>query len=482
MSQKTNPKLVGVFVLGAFAVAIGALIVFGGAGFLIKKQTYVMFFSGSVAGLQVGAPVNFRGVPLGQVTDISVSYFPEDANSEFVIPVYVQIEPERIRGRTDENRRSLDELIEFGLRAELALQSFVTGQLGIELDFKSGTKATLTGLDPTHEEIPTLPSDTEKLKASITRVADILQDVSLEQITQDIQTAVNSASTSIVRVSTAIDEVSDKIVPLAAEIQATVDDVRATLEEAKARLAMQPGEVLYTATQSLARLQTLIDDSGDQIGSLAQEAESTLAALRTTAEDAGTLIKDLNGEVAPISDGVKQTLATANGTLEDTRAILRSLDTKAAPLIDEAQNALATATQLLGDAREPIGSFGRLAAELENEVAPISVEMQSTMEAARTALEEGVLAIDDLRTLIADVNGGVQPIIAKADGILDNADLAMRDARSAMAGVRSLISPDSATVSQLDSALREIRRAAVSLREFADFLERNPSAILTGRR
>ncbi|WP_424990938.1 MlaD family protein [Fluviibacterium sp. S390] len=482
MSQKTNPKLVGIFVLGAFVVAMGGLIAFGGAGFLITKQTYVMFFQGSVAGLQVGAPVNFRGVPLGQVTDISVSYFPKDKNSEFVIPVYVQIEPDRIRGRTHENRRSIQELIEFGLRAELALQSFVTGQLGIELDFKSGSKATLTGLDPEHEEIPTLPSDTEKLKASITRVADILQKVPLEEVAEDIQKAVKSASSSIVRVSTAINEVSDKIGPFIDEMHATIVDIRATAAEAKARLSMQPGEVLYTAEQTMTHLQTLIDGLDAQIAPMSQELESTLAALEKTARDASTLIASVEGEITPISDGLQQALATANGTLEDTRSVVKSLDAKADPLIADARTALTTATKVLDEVRAPINSVGRLAAELETEVGPITGEAISTMEVARSALQDGVTAIDDLRKLIADVDGGVQPIIAKVDGILNNADLAMRDARSALSGVRSLVGADSPTVSQLDVALREIRRAAVSLREFANYLERNPSALLTGRR
>ncbi|MEV8468403.1 MlaD family protein [Fluviibacterium sp. DFM31] len=482
MSQKTNPKLVGIFVLGAFAVAMGGLVAFGGAGFLIKKQTFVMFFQGSVAGLQVGAPVNFRGVPLGQVTDISVSYFPKDEDSEFVIPVYVQIEPDRIRGRTDENRRSINDLIEFGLRAELALQSFVTGQLGIELDFKSGSKATLTGLDPDHEEIPTLPSDTEKLKASITRVADILQEVPLEEVAEDIQKAVKSASGSIVRVSSAINEISDRIGPFIDELHATITDVRATAAEAKARLSMQPGEVLYSAEQTMTHLQTLIDGLDDRITPISQELQATLAALQKTAQDASALIENVQGEVAPISDGLQQTLATANGTLEDTRAVVTSLDAKADPLLADARTALATAAEVLDEVRAPIGSVGRLAAELETEVGPIANEATATMEAARTALQDGVTAIDDLRKLIANVDGGVQPIIAKIDGILDTADLAMRDARSAMSGVRSLVGADSPTVTQLDVTLREIRRAAMSLREFADYLERNPSALLTGRR
>ncbi|TDL90519.1 MlaD family protein [Meridianimarinicoccus aquatilis] len=482
MSQKTNPKLVGLFVVGAFVLAIAGLVLFGGANFLSAKRTYVLFFQGSVAGLQVGAPVNFRGVPLGQVTDISVTYFPEDTESLFLIPVYISIEPNRIRGQITGDGRTLDDLIAFGLRAELGMQSFVTGQLSVELDFKPSTAVKLTGLDPDAEEIPTLPSDTEKLKASVTRLADILQNLPLEEIATNVETAVTAATRSIIQISTSVDAISGRIGPLADDISATVADVRATVEEAKARLAMEPGEVLYSAAQSLDLLQQIAQSLESEVSTLSSGATDTIQAIQTIAQDGRALIDSLDQEITPISNDLKQALVTANRTMEDARSVINSFDTKAAPLLVEAQAALATATQMLDDARGPIASVGTLAAELTTEIGPFTDKAEETMAAAQMALDDGGLAINELRTLIATVEGGVEPIFGQADAILDNADAAMRDARNALAGARSVISPDSPTIAQLDTALREIRRAAVSLREFANFLERNPNALLTGRR
>lgn len=482
MSQKSNPMLVGVFVLGAFVLSAGGLLIFGGGGLLVKKDSYVVFFQGSVAGLQVGAPVNFRGVPLGEVTDITVSYFPEDARSEFLIPVYIEIEPERIRGRSEEDQLGIGELIELGLRAELALQSLVTGQLGIELDFRPETPALLVGLDPKRDEIPTLPSDTEKLKASITKLVEILQDVPLEQVANNIETAVTSASGSIVRVSTAIDAASDTIVPLADEIYATVGDARATLQEAKSRLSMQEGEVFYSASQTLAQLRAVIEDLGGRIGPLSQETNSTMIAMKRTIEDVETLVAGLQGEVDPISGGLKETLATADETLKDARRLLKTLDDNAGPLVSDAETTLEAVSELMSSARMPIESVGRLAAMFETEIGPLASEAQIAMESVGPVLENAALAINDLRSLIASVDSDVHPLFLKADETLDNASLAMREASTAVAGVRSLVEPNSTSVSQLNAALTEIRRAAMSLREFADFLERNPSALLTGRR
>ncbi|OSP55851.1 MlaD family protein [Pseudoruegeria sp. SK021] len=482
MSQKTNPKLVGLFVVGAFSLAILGLLAFGSGSLFSAKRSYVLFFQGSVAGLQVGAPVNFRGVPLGFVTDISVSYFPDDVSSQFVIPVYIQIEPDRIRGTTSGTTVTVQDLINDGLRAELGMQSFVTGQLSVELDFRPSTRARLLGLEPDTVEIPTLPSDTEKLKASVTRLADILQELPLEDIAKEVESAVSAAAHSIVEISKAVDTVASKIGPLADEVTATIADVRSTVTEARARLEMQPGEVLYAAMKNLEHVQAVATGIQAQIKPLSDQAVLTLQALALTAKDGQTLFDSLEQEISPISAELKQVLSTATVTMGDARTVMQSLDTKSGLLIAEAQTALTTATQVLDSVREPIGKVGDLAAVFATEVEPLSSEAKLTMAAARSALDDGGRAIADLRTLIANVDGGVQPIITKAEAILDNADVAMRDARSAIAGVRTVISPDAPTIAQVDTALREVRRAATSLREFADFLQRNPNALLTGRR
>ena len=70
MSKAANPKLVGVFVLGAIALTIGVLAVLGGGKLFQRRTPVVMFFQGSVTGLNVGSPVNFRGVRVGQVTGV----------------------------------------------------------------------------------------------------------------------------------------------------------------------------------------------------------------------------------------------------------------------------------------------------------------------------------------------------------------------------------------------------------------------------
>ncbi|MGY9015808.1 MAG: PqiB family protein, partial [Rhodospirillales bacterium] len=112
-----------------------------------EKQAIIMYFNGSVRGLTLGAPVEFRGIKVGEVTDVKLEFDAE--TNAFQIPVVAEIEPERfsILGKRDrsayENRFST--FIEKGLRAQLKTGSFLTGQLFVDLDFHPETAARLVG-------------------------------------------------------------------------------------------------------------------------------------------------------------------------------------------------------------------------------------------------------------------------------------------------------------------------------------------------
>lgn len=176
MGKKANPAVIGGFVVGAAALAVAGVLIFGSGQFLKEKMSWVSYFPGSVDGLQVGAPVNFKGVKIGQVTDIKVTL---DARDDAIrIPVYWDLEPDRMalmgiseaqlaEIRTKEGRPFAQILIKRGLRAQLQLQSFVTGQKIIQLDFFSDTPINLVGSDSDVPEFPTTPSGTEKLVKTI---------------------------------------------------------------------------------------------------------------------------------------------------------------------------------------------------------------------------------------------------------------------------------------------------------------------------
>src|SRR5512143_3429778 len=174
MGKPVSKILIGAFVLGALALTFGGIVVLGSGALFRDINEVVMFFEGSVGGLQVGAPVTFRGVAVGEVSGIKIVY--DSEKSEFRIPVTAQIYPDRIQ-KLSLNHQKLtpQELMDMGLRAQLQLQSFITGQLSIQLDFYPGTPVRLVGaakagFSSRVQEIPTIPTPIQKIEKSIEQI------------------------------------------------------------------------------------------------------------------------------------------------------------------------------------------------------------------------------------------------------------------------------------------------------------------------
>ena len=145
MSKQASPTMIGAFVLGAIALALLAIIILGAGKLFTRQVPVVMYFDGSLAGLSPGAPITFRGVRVGQVTDVFLSYDLSDNNIR--IPVFGAIEPSQVRpigeasGDVPREGAGLKQLIERGMRAQLAVSSLVTGQMAVNLDFFPGTSS-----------------------------------------------------------------------------------------------------------------------------------------------------------------------------------------------------------------------------------------------------------------------------------------------------------------------------------------------------
>jgi paraquat-inducible protein B len=170
MSKPASKTLIGAFVLGALGLIIAGAVVFGSGKFLRKVYKNVMFFEGSVQGLQIGAPVVFRGVQIGHITNIVMEVNSKDLTA--FIPVYTEIYPDKVvpiggDGDHGGDQQYFQALIEKGLRARLEPQSIVTGQFVINVDFYPNTPIRLVGLEKEYPEIPTIPSGIEQLKKRI---------------------------------------------------------------------------------------------------------------------------------------------------------------------------------------------------------------------------------------------------------------------------------------------------------------------------
>ncbi|WP_455551914.1 MlaD family protein [Desulfovibrio sp.] len=171
MAKQSFKTAVGAFVIGGLTLLVTGIILLGGGRMFSDDIEYVLYFDGSVSGLNIGAPVVFRGVPMGQVTRISLEANPRDAS--VTIPVYIRLDENSIvragvAGELTDNFRQeiLRRLIQRGLRARLQLQSLITGQYRVELDFLPNTPANFRSPMP-DREIPTLPSPIDTLQRTV---------------------------------------------------------------------------------------------------------------------------------------------------------------------------------------------------------------------------------------------------------------------------------------------------------------------------
>jgi len=153
------------------------------------KRDMIIEIKDSVRGLSVGAPVEFRGLQIGKVTDIDLDA--DFENLDFTVPVRIELEPERLHlGSPKDEKDAIDRwqrLLDKGFRAQLETGSLLTGQLYVKLDiFEDAPPAKLSfyGDLPV---IPSLPSSSQEIMQGVTRFLKKLDQLPLEAIGKDLQ-------------------------------------------------------------------------------------------------------------------------------------------------------------------------------------------------------------------------------------------------------------------------------------------------------
>lgn len=173
---------------------------------------YVLNFKESVRGLTVGAPVDFRGIVIGEVSAIRTHF--DQAKKAFSIPVEVNIFPERLVSRYDpasasgqisSGRKAMaDYLVSKGMRAQLRTASLLTGQLYVAIDFfPAAPKATLdwSGTTP---QLPTVPGNLQGLQDAITHLVARLDKIPFEGISTDLRKTLGDMSALVNTINTDI--------------------------------------------------------------------------------------------------------------------------------------------------------------------------------------------------------------------------------------------------------------------------------------
>lgn len=300
MAQKTNPALLGAFVVGAVFLGVAGVAVLGGGRFFRTTQQFVAYFNESIQGLAVGAPVMFRGVKVGSVTDIKVVIYPNTV--EVKIPVFFEIDGSHLttaagqRSRFMKDRSVVERTFEQGLRAQLELQSFVTGQLFINLDFRPNTPVVRTRLPHREAEFPTIPS-------TISAIGKGLQEVDIPRMAREVQELVQGLSRLVNgdELKSLLASASD----VGASLKGTVAKANDTLESVQAMVRKLDGQTVNHVNETLVDARQLVRRLD---GEMVPAAQQVLADLR------------------PLVADVQKTVGSARGALERAESMLVSFD------------------------------------------------------------------------------------------------------------------------------------------------------------
>jgi len=161
------------------------------------------------------------------------------------------------------------------------------------------------------------------------------------------------------------------------------------------------------------------------------------------------------------------------GTVEEARRILRS------PEIDRALKSLDAA---LVDARGLIRNVDTLAGNLNAQVGPLSAEVQATLKSAQATLAEAPALVQEARRVVAKIDAHADPLLTSLEKTSNTFGVTLERAQLTLGGVDGTLSQDSALGYELGQTMLELRESVRALGSLADFLERNPNALIYGVR
>jgi len=193
------------------------------------KNYYLLYFEDDIYGLSPEAPVNFKGIKVGQVVDFSLQY--NFKKKDFQIPVLVEIEPERIEqihGKLPEGKSLIDEFVARGLRAQLKTGSLITGQKFVDLAFHPKAPPAKVRYEEGLAVLPTVPQPLKQLMASVENIIDRLNKVPTDEIGRDVKAVLESVNDNLRKTETMFGEINEEVLP---EIARTLKKLQASLTD-----------------------------------------------------------------------------------------------------------------------------------------------------------------------------------------------------------------------------------------------------------
>jgi paraquat-inducible protein B len=312
MGKRANPAVVGAFVIGAVVLSVVAVAVFGSGRLFRHTHKFVVYFEGSVNGLNVGSAVKFKGVPIGSVADVMLNLTGRTMDpNQIRVPVIIEIDDKRIRergGRADIGSHEwLDAAIKSGLRAQLNAESYVTGLLYVALDVLPDTPVILVN-DPEapYPEIPALPTTLEQVRSEASKIFAKLNEIDFRGLIDSLRSTVDGLNKIIS--SPDLEDATKSLDATVKNVNETVTSIRKLTDNLDARAGTLGQNLQQTSTDTAAAM---------------RQAKGTMENVGTLLEPGSPLAVQLGETLADVSVAAQAVQRLADYLERNPGALLR---------------------------------------------------------------------------------------------------------------------------------------------------------------
>ncbi|EHM01020.1 hypothetical protein HMPREF9946_02337 [Acetobacteraceae bacterium AT-5844] len=307
---------VGALILFGLALAVGSILFLTSGRIGDGALTFETYLSESVTGLEVGAPVRYRGVRIGQVTEVGLvnaAYRPASASEAIaafqLVLVRFAVDPGRSTMRDD---TGVERAVRNGLRARLSSQG-ITGVSYIELDFVNSDRFPERDWPwtPSYPVIPSVPSTVAQVQNAAEQVMLRIQQAPLEEILRNV---------------------TDLTGALSRQTGQDGDVTRTFREAADTLAALRQAVTDADLAGTMRELRSVADNLNQLTGS--EDLRRTLASVSTAAAELRTAMARLPGAISSLEGTVRAARGVTQDTNADLAPILRDLRAVASNLRD----------------------------------------------------------------------------------------------------------------------------------------------------
>lgn len=318
--SKPRSVVIGAFIVGALLLVFIALLFFSGGQLFSHKERVIMYFEGSVQGLQIGAPIKLKGVVLGEITDIQINFQSDDKN--ILTAVTAELALQRInRKGANVDQEFFEGAIQRGLRAQLNFQSFLTGLLYVELDFFPTMPAHLYGFQNDVLELPTVGTEFEEISKNLQdlNIKGVINN--LEKLSANIAKLVESGAVekTLGSVKTAADSINQTAISFRADINAISQELTKTSSELNT--------LLITLNTQAPAISLNLNNTLTQLQQSLAQFNDTAQTLDTTFADDSPLVYQLNRTLKDVSRSANALRDLSDTLEEQPESLLRGKQT-----------------------------------------------------------------------------------------------------------------------------------------------------------